>query len=152
MAKRNKGHLSRYVRRIMKQKGLTQRDIESRSGGEITDGYVSNFLSGAAENPSALKIKALARGLGIDAHVLFDVICGPFEQPAAGQSGEDRPDSLLVLELMQEVVASPELMKIVQEAAGLEPENRAVVLESLESLNQRERRTRRRKNTPRGRK
>ena len=149
MAKRNEGHLSRYVRHIMKQKGLTQRDIESRSGGEMTDGYVSNILSGAARNPSALKMKALARGLGVDPHMLFDVICGPFEQPAARQSGEDRLDVVLVLEMMQEVAQSPELMKLVQEAVELEPEDRAAVLESIESLNQRKRKAQRRKEPPR---
>src|ERR1044072_9713576 len=80
MAKHHKGKLSRFVRQGMTQKGLTQRDIEVRSGGKITDGYVADILSGDAKNPSAEKIKALAQGLGVNAHELFDVVCGPFEE------------------------------------------------------------------------
>jgi len=149
MARSKKSQLSRYVARIMKQKGLKQRDIESRSGGEITDGYVSNILSGAADNPSAQKMKALARGLGVDPRALFEAACGPFELPAAGRSSENRPDVSSILEMIQEVAQSRESMMIVQESLKLEPRDRAVVLESLESLNQRRGKKRAQKKSPR---
>ena len=58
MIKSDKGDLSRYVRRVIMQKGLTQRDVELRSEGKITDGYVADILRGAAKNPSVEKIKA----------------------------------------------------------------------------------------------
>ena len=64
MARYERGDLSRYIRKVMKEKNLTQRDIELRSGGKITDGYVADILSGDAKNPSVDKIKALARGEG----------------------------------------------------------------------------------------
>ena len=132
----NKGRLSTYVRRIMKQKGLSLRDIEMRSDGKITDGYVADILRGTASNPSAEKIKALAVGLGVDAHALFDVVCGPFEPGAAQPPSEDRADTVEFLETMQEVAASTELIKIVDEAIQLMPEERAVVLNSLQSINE----------------
>lgn len=148
MVKPNRRNLSGYVRRVMKQKGLTLRDVEVRSHGEITDGYVAEILRGAAKNPSAEKIKALARGLGVDAHGLFDVVCGPFEQATEKQTGEDTVDAVFFLEVMQEVAESPELMRIVEEAIQLWPEERTAVLESLESLNARKRKPQQRKKSP----
>ena len=152
MVKSSKGQLSRYLRRIMKQRGLTLRDIELRSDGEISDGYVADILRGAADNPSVLKIQALALGLGVDAHALFDVICGPFEQGTAEQPSEDISDVVFFLEVMQEVAESPELAKIVEEAIQLWPEERAAVIESLESLNERKRKPQRDKKSARRRK
>src|SRR5215217_8419172 len=98
----DKGQLSRYVKRVLKEKGFTLRDIEVRSGGEITDGYVADILRGAARNPSALKIKALARGLGVDAHELFDIACGPLEPGASQQHNLYSSGVIEFLEMMQE--------------------------------------------------
>lgn len=152
MSKSGEGNLSRYVRRVMKHKGLTLRDIETRSGGEITDGYVADILRGAAENPSALKIKALARGLGVDVRGLFDVVCGPFEEASGKGKVEETLDALSFLGMMKEVAQSAELVKIVQESIELAPKERLVVLESLQSLNERRGEARRGKKSPRGRK
>lgn len=134
MANTNKGPLKTYVRRIMKQKGLSLRDIEVKSEAKITDGYVADILRGTAANPSAEKIKALAVGLGVDAHALFDVVCGPF-QPGTQPSSEGTTDTLEFLETMQKVAASPELIKIIDEATQLAPEERGVVLRSIQAIN-----------------
>ena len=150
MTMANKGRLSTYIGRIMKQKGLSLRDIEMRSDAKITDGYVADILRGAATNPSAEKIKVLAGAVGVDAHALFDVVCGPFEPGAAQPPGEETPDTLEFLETMQEVAASPELIKIVGEAIQLMPEERAVVLKSLQSINEHKRKPG--KESPRGKK
>ena len=152
MVKSSNGNLSRYVRHVMKQKGLTLRDIEVRSDGKITDGYAADILRGAASNPSAEKIKALACGLGVDAHALFDVVCGPFEERTEEPSGEGISDTVIFLELMQEVAESPGLTRILLETIQLEPEERAVVLKSLESINEPKRKRQRGKKSPRPRK
>ncbi len=137
MAKTNKGPLQTYVKRIMAQKGLTLRDIEMRSDAKITDGYVADILRGTAANPSAEKIRALAVGLGVDAHALFDVVCGPFA-PGTGQASEYTPaNTFEFVETMLEVASNPELMKIVDEAIQLMPEERSVVLKSLRAINER---------------
>jgi transcriptional regulator with XRE-family HTH domain len=141
----------------MKQKGLTLRDIEIRSEGKITDGYVADILRGAASNPSAEKIKALARGLGVDPHALFDVVCGPFERRAGEPPREETPyedtsNVVAFLETMQEVAESPELTKVLEETIQLAPEERAIVLRTLESLNERARKPRRAKKSPPDRK
>lgn len=147
---KNRGPLKSYVRRIMKQKGLSLRDIEMRSDAKITDGYVADILRGAAANPTAEKIKALAVGLGVDAHVLFDVVCGPFEP--GGTQPDDTTDIMDLLETMQKVAASTELVKIVEEAILLVPEERPVVLKSLQNINERRRELTHVKKTPRRRK
>lgn len=147
---KNRGPLKSYVRRIMKQKGLSLRDIEMRSDAKITDGYVADILRGAAANPTAEKIKALAVGLGVDAHVLFDVVCGPFEP--GGTQPDDTTDIMDLLETMQKVAASTELVKIVEEAIQLVPEERPVVLKSLQNINERRRELTHVKKTPRRRK
>ncbi|HSO74857.1 MAG TPA: hypothetical protein VLU47_08465, partial [Blastocatellia bacterium] len=101
-----------------------------------------------AANPSAEKIKALAVGLGIDAHALFDVVCGPFE-PGSQPTSEAATDTLEFLETMQKVAVSPELVRIVDEATQLAPEERAVVLKSMQAINERRRKVKRGKKSPR---
>jgi transcriptional regulator with XRE-family HTH domain len=135
MPEPKRGKLSRLVRRTMKEKGLTFRDVELRSGGEITDGYVANILRGDTDNPSAFKMKALARGLGIDAHVLFDAVCGPFGKLEGVSLVSHTLDATSLLEIIQEITESPELAVIVQEVIELSPGQRGVILESLKSLN-----------------
>ena len=136
----DKGQLSRYVKRVLKEKGFTLRDIEVRSGGEITDGYVADILRGAARNPSALKIKALARGLGVDAHELFDIACGPLELGESQQHNLYAAGVVEFLEMMQEIAETPELSRILEEAVQLLPEERSIILESLKALNERRQR------------
>ena len=152
MAEHDKGNLSRFVRQVMKQKGLTQRDIELRSGGKITDGYVADILSGDAKNPSAEKIKALAQGLGINPHELFDVVCGPFEEGESEQASVALSPVVPFLEMMLEVADDPELMKIVQELIRLYPEERAVLLQSAETFNKRKQKPQGRKGSQRDKK
>ena len=152
MANNNKGPLKTYVRRIMKQKGLSLRDIEIRSDAQITDGYVADILRGTAANPSAEKIKALAVGLGIDAHALFDVVCGPFEPGAVQPDEYTSADTIEFLETMLEVASNPELTKIVYESIQLMPEERSVVLKSLRTINERRRKLKPGKKSPPGKK
>ncbi|HEX5736025.1 MAG TPA: helix-turn-helix domain-containing protein [Blastocatellia bacterium] len=146
MNEAGRGDLSKYVRRVMKQKGLTQRDVELRSEGKITDGYVADILSGAAKNPSIEKLKALARGLGVDLHELFDVACGvPERDVGERRSAATMFDAVSFLEMMLDVAESPELRELVEEAIELWPEERAVALGMLESINEHKRVSKRKK-------
>jgi transcriptional regulator with XRE-family HTH domain len=126
----------------MGQKGLKLRHIEERSGGEITDGYAADILSGRSNNPSVAKIKALARALGVDAHVLFEIACGPFPN-RIGRRTKDTSDTILFLSMMQEVAESPEMVQIVEQIVRLAPRERGIVLRYLESLSQNKRKSQR---------
>lgn len=138
MDKSNKGRLSNYVRRVMKEKGLTQRDVEARSGDKITDGYVADILRGASKNPSVEKLVALAHGIGVDPHELFAVACSAFEMRSSELHRAEPLSAIMFLEIMQVVAESPELTEIVQGAIQLSPGERALLQELLASLNARE--------------
>lgn len=65
--------LADFVRRARNEKGLSLRDVENKSGGAISKGYV-----GQIENRSVLgqsvtpqKLRALARGLGVSEDEVF---------------------------------------------------------------------------------
>src|SRR2546428_14191999 len=121
-----KHELGEYVKRVMKLKGLTQKDVQRMSGGRITDGYVASITTGRAKNLSVDKLRALADGLGVDTDELFHVACGPRELDDGGVS--NGPDSLMILETVQQAVMSPAVTQILHEAVRVAPEERAGLL------------------------
>jgi transcriptional regulator with XRE-family HTH domain len=134
MDKSGREDLSRYVKRVMRQKGLKVRDVELRSGGQISNGYVSGVMSGSVTNLSIDKLKALARGLGVDVHEILDVVCGP-RAALRGESLIASSQWLEFLDLMQKIVASGEMMEIIEEAVLLSGEERLIVLKYVKKLN-----------------
>jgi transcriptional regulator with XRE-family HTH domain len=133
MSKAN-DELSRYVRRVMETKGLTQKDVQRGSGGRITDGYVASILTARASNPSVDKIKALADGLGVDVDELFHIAAG---LPAQAGSKTGRPEaaaSLRVLELLKKLITSPDVLEILNEVVRMNPADRAVLLKFAKSI------------------
>jgi transcriptional regulator with XRE-family HTH domain len=127
--------LAQYVTRIIKQKGLKLREVEERSGGQITNGYVSSIMNGNITNLTVEKIAALAVGLGVDGQELFVASYGQYEQ--AGDKvprAAAPPDALFMLELMQKVVVNPTLMSMLQEAIQLSPDEQKAALKSVRRL------------------
>lgn len=98
--------LADYVRRIINERDLTLRQIEERSGGAITHGYVSKILSRAVTNLSVDKLKALAKGLGIPGEEVFAVVRGETT------SGELAFDELRLLELYRTLAPEKRLEAI----------------------------------------
>lgn len=120
--------LSEFVRRVMKLKGLTQKDVQRLSGGRITDGYVASINVGRATNLSVEKIRALADGLGVDADTLFHVACGVSDdQLKKTYTG----DALTILETVQMAVTSQDVGEILNEAVRMTPEQRRLLLKSM---------------------
>ena len=124
--------LGEYVKRVMKLKGLTQKDVQRMSGKRITDGYVASITTGRATNLSVDKLIALADGLGVDADELFHVACGQ-QLDDAGRR-RDGPDSLMILETVQKVVMSPAVTQILHEVVRLSPEERSGLLVFIKRL------------------
>lgn len=83
MAKKQKEDLADFVRRVLKEKNLTTRDVEQRAkrkGKQINNGYVSRIVSRTATNLTVDKLKALAFGLGVQEKEIFDhVLSDPLE-------------------------------------------------------------------------
>ena len=91
MSKTGKQGLSHYVDRVMKEKHLSRRDVKLRSGGEITDSYVSGIISGSAKNLSVEKLKALARGLRVREMELIRVAFGLSDEFKGGPARVGEP-------------------------------------------------------------
>jgi transcriptional regulator with XRE-family HTH domain len=133
MSKTGKQGLSRYVERVMKEKHLSRRDVKLRSGGEITDSYVSGIISGSAKNLSVDKLKALARGLRVREIELIRVAFGLSEQRGP-QRLADQSHNLLLLDITRKTVITNDVAEIVQEVIRLSPAERAVVLQYVKRV------------------
>ena len=127
-----KNELSDYVKRVMKLKGLTQKDVQRMSGWKITDGYVASITTARATNLSVDKLLALADGLGVDYDELFHVASGA-EKASEGKS-RSTPDSLMILETVQQVVMSPVVTQIMHEVVRLSNVERVGLLEYVKKL------------------
>jgi transcriptional regulator with XRE-family HTH domain len=136
-----KHELGEYVKRVMKLKGLTQKDVQRMSGGRITDGYVASITTGRARNLSVDKLRALADGLGVDTDELFHVACGLRGLDDGG--GSNAPDSLMILQTVQQAVMSPAVTQILHEVVGLSPEERAGLLGFIKRLGSTKRKSKR---------
>lgn len=69
-------NLSTFIKQIMAARGFSYRDIEARSGGRISHGYVNSLVRGTHKNPTVEKISALAKGLGVPEDTLTKVVKG----------------------------------------------------------------------------
>lgn len=104
--------LSEYIARIIKEKNLKVIEIQRRSGGNIKDSYITSLLNGETTNPSIEKLKALAVGLGVDEDEIFLVARGI-------EAREWTPRTLLFT--MDQIIASPELTRIVKALTRAKP-------------------------------
>lgn len=134
--------LGEYVKRVMKLKGLTQKDVQRMSGWKITDGYVASITTGRARNLSVDKLMALADGLGVDSDELFHVASG-LEGLSARDGGRRAPDSLMILETVQQAVMSPAVTEILHEVVRLSPDERAGLLSFIKRLGSAKRKAKR---------
>ncbi len=125
--------LSQYVKRVMGEKKLSLRDVQKGSGDRITQGYVGAIVKGAYANPSIQKLKALARGLGVDEEEVFQVARGVTrtqkESDLRGQA-----QMLEVLDLMKEVARNAVVKAILEELVKLSPTPQKVVLKTVRAL------------------
>lgn len=68
--------LRTFLERTMKERSLSKAQIERQSGGEITDSYLADILSGKTKYISVEKLQALALGLQMDSVELFRITTG----------------------------------------------------------------------------
>lgn len=133
MPKSHKGALSNYVGRVMKEKHLSRRDVKLRSGGEITDSYVSGIVNGTATNLSIEKLKALARGLRVSERELIHVA---FElgDDRHSERQSDESHNLILLDIRKKTVIGMDIAEIVQEILNLAAPQRTIVLQVVKRL------------------
>ena len=123
---------SEYIARVMKQKGLSARDVERNSGNKIDNSHVSKFLRGSETNPSANAMKALAAGLDVNPHDVFAAVTGYLPD----QDNPPPPDVLEILSIMEKVAMNPELLDALRELTRLAPEELASHLQLLKFSNE----------------
>ncbi len=128
---KSKKSLGAYVRRIMELKGLSQQDVARMSGNRITAGYVASITTKRADNLSVAKLVALADGLGVGPDELFRVARGLAEDEL---KRTDASDPLMILEIVQKAVASPDVTEILNEAVRMSPEQRSLLLKSIRRI------------------
>jgi transcriptional regulator with XRE-family HTH domain len=72
----NQESLDKYVRRILKEKGLSISDVNQRSEGRISEGYICGIAKGKVGDLTVGKLLALARGLGVADEEIIAVASG----------------------------------------------------------------------------
>jgi transcriptional regulator with XRE-family HTH domain len=127
--------LSQYVKRVMRSKRLSLRDVQRQSGDRITQGYVGAIVQKANANLTVEKLRALADGLNVDEEELFRVARGvprdvQRKEPTAAQT-----DTLRMLELMRTLILEPELLEILEEVLLLPRPARNIILKTIRALN-----------------
>jgi transcriptional regulator with XRE-family HTH domain len=127
--------LSQYVRRIMRAKRLSLRDVQRQSGGRITQGYVGSIVQHANTNLTVEKLKALADGLDVDEEEVFRVARGLTRSLQRNEPSAAQADTLRVIDLMRNVVLEPELLEILEEVALLPRPARNIILKTIRALN-----------------
>ena len=124
---------SRYVRRRMREQHLSRRDVSARSGGKIGESYVGAIIKGKCTNVSIDKLKALARGLGVDEMELARIALGDGEQSSfAGSETEDR--SLILVDMRKKAVMSADVAEIARLLVQLSPRERSGVSKFVRRL------------------
>ena len=94
--------LADFIRKTMKDKGLTLREVEERSHGKIHNSYISKILGGVARNPTRDKLEAIAEGLGVPLKEVLRTVGG---DPA---DDDDFRQSILHMLHERAKTASPE--------------------------------------------
>lgn len=72
----DKESLAEYVKRVRNAQDLSLNDVQNRSGGRISNAYVSKIENGYVTNVTPDKLKALAKGLGVSVDELFALARG----------------------------------------------------------------------------
>ena len=116
--------LNKYVRRVLKEKGLSYADVEERSGGAISDSYIGNIVTGSVGSVTVGKLKALARGLDVTEEEIFAVARGSspgdvrdFQKSRFALlfekykklAGEDQTEMLILLEAVEHEIERRQL-------------------------------------------
>ncbi|HKY06369.1 MAG TPA: helix-turn-helix domain-containing protein [Blastocatellia bacterium] len=125
--------LSEYVKRVLKQKRLSLRDVQRQSGGKITQGYVGAIVNGSCKNLSVEKLKALSAGLSVEEEELFRIARGVPDPSKFASEGMDQTQLSIFLDLMMKVASNSTLIEILDVVAELPADKQRAVLEMIKS-------------------
>lgn len=115
----------------MKEKGLSSRDVQARSGNKIADSYVNKITSGKTKNPSISKTQALAVGLGVDEDEVFKIARGIPLGESGSRGGEPWPTNILV-DAITKITSDPDLTRAVKGLLKAKPAKVKAIATQLE--------------------
>ena len=123
--------LSSFVQRVIRQKNLSIRDIQTRAGGpdKIAASYISRIINAKVTNLSVDKLTVLAEGLGVDPFELFAAATGRQMRGARGGM-----DALELIDTLQQAVGNPRSLEVVRRWLRLGPEYQSAVLNWIRFL------------------
>jgi transcriptional regulator with XRE-family HTH domain len=121
--------LTEFIKRILRQKGLSLHDVERNSEKAITSSYLSKIINGKINSIGVEIIVGLAKGLDVDPFDVFAAVLGR-------TSREGEVSSSLLIDIMQKVVADPQLVNVIQKWPKLSVKGRAVLLQYMEALSE----------------
>ena len=119
--------LRAYIREVMHRKNIKGIDIEARSGGQITNSYVSDITNGKTKSISVEKVNALAKGMDVDSYEVFQAASG-----VVITRKEDPWPSHALVTAIQRIVYTPELTQIIQKLLSFKPAKLKALLKQLE--------------------
>jgi len=120
--------LRAFIEEVMKKEGLTNADVQRRSGGEITDSYLIDIRKGKTKHISVEKLNALAKGLGVSNVELFRVASGediPYRN-------DDEWPSRLLSKTIDAIIHSSELTRAVKAIMAMKPAKLKALLKQIE--------------------
>ena len=120
MGKYVKENLSQLVRRVIRQKNVSLREVQDRSGGQIEKSYISRIMNGNVKNITLEKLVALAKGLDEDPHALFNAYYG--RTPSSENEQQDVFELGIAdfTALMHKVAVNPQFVEIMREVVLLQ--------------------------------
>jgi transcriptional regulator with XRE-family HTH domain len=119
--------LSKYLERVMRQKGLTAKVVAKRCG--LTDSYIGRISKGQGENLTIDTILKLAKGLGVDVHEIFTAASGVPRK-------DSEVDPLLILDLVQKAISDPKTMELMREWLELPTNKQKLLFDFIKFLNE----------------
>jgi transcriptional regulator with XRE-family HTH domain len=121
--------LRAYIKEVMRQKDLKGIEIEARSGGKITNSYISDIINGKTKSISVDKVNALAEGLGVDSFEVFTAASG------RNVHKEGEPWSgFALIRIMEKVMQSQDLAAIVKIVSELKTAKVKALRKQLEGV------------------
>lgn len=121
--------LTEFIKRILRQKGLSLHDVERNSDKAITSSYLSKIMNGKVNSIGVEIVVGLAKGLDVDPFDVFAAVLGR-------TSREGEVSSSLLIDIMQKVVADPQLVNVIRKWPKLSVKGRAVLLQYMEALSE----------------
>jgi transcriptional regulator with XRE-family HTH domain len=127
--------LNEYVARILKQKGLSYRKVESNCGKRLTASYIGRIARGKAENLSMETVTILATGLGVELPEILAVYGKP----------EKEVNLLLFADAVLRLAMNTELIDLVRGWNLLNKKQKKAVLDTFNYFDQKRKTTSRKK-------